>query len=152
MCCSDKLKYTCGKRQNARCTFYELDLPAWSSLLTEDCVTIEETTKELYDEVTAIKDFLDFDNLTEDCITYTYADVDSKKLSEVINPITEELCALKATLENQALDSICNVPLTACNIDTECLDDVCNTGLNTIGDLLQAMITKICAIDAQVNP
>ena len=152
MSCNEKLKYTCGQRQNARCTFYEVDLPSWSLLLTEDCVTIEETNKELYDEVTVIKNFLDFDNLTEDCITYTYVDSENKKLSEVINPITLELCALKSMFESQGTDAICNISIIDCGIDTKCLDDICNTGLDTIGELLQALVDKVCDLDAQVNP
>jgi len=152
MSCKEKLKYTCGRRENARCVFYEIALPDWSSLLSEDCVTLEETTQELYKELSSMREFFDFDNLVEDCVSYVYEDVDNQKLSEVINPITQELCALQDAFQSQGENSICNVSISDCNIDTACLDDECATGLNTIGDLLQALIDKVCELEEQINP
>lgn len=61
MACNDKLKIRC-KQQSAECIKYERELPTFSEL--EDCVTIAETTEELYDLVGDIKGLLDFTSLT----------------------------------------------------------------------------------------
>lgn len=60
MGCEGKIKTRCGKKQYSSCILYELELPEFSELT--DCVTIEETTEELYNLVGGIKDDL---NLVE---------------------------------------------------------------------------------------
>lgn len=61
---------TCGDRYYATCTFYQTELPEWSELKDQNCVTIEETTEELYKAVTEIKDQLDNSEPSEGCIEY----------------------------------------------------------------------------------
>lgn len=60
MACGDKIKKRCVVTPSS-CVQYELELPEFSELT--DCVTIEETTEELYNLVGEIKDLLNFTSL-----------------------------------------------------------------------------------------
>ena len=63
-------KYSCGEKISSICTMYEGELPNWSELNEEICATIEETTEELYNEVSDIKESLDTSNLGGACLQY----------------------------------------------------------------------------------
>ena len=63
-------KYSCGDKISSICTIYDGGLPIWSELNDELCVTIEETTEELYEQVSEIKGNLDTSNLGEACLQY----------------------------------------------------------------------------------
>lgn len=60
MACGDKIKKRCVVTPSS-CVQYQLELPDFSELT--DCVTIEETTNELYNLVGEIKNLLDFTDL-----------------------------------------------------------------------------------------
>lgn len=109
-CGSKKIKYTCGQKQFAVCTYYETDVPEWSSLLEEDCVVIEETTEELYNEVTDIKDSLDNSELGDDCLDYP-TQSDGSILQKDVNLVHEEnICNILDTLSATKNDfSLCNL-------------------------------------------
>ena len=63
-------KYSCGEKISSICTIYDGELPVWSELNNELCATIEETTEELYNEVSEIKENLDTSNLGGACLQY----------------------------------------------------------------------------------
>lgn len=63
-------KYSCGEKTSSICTIYDGELPKWSELNDELCATIEETTEELYNQVSNIKDSLDTHNLGGSCLQY----------------------------------------------------------------------------------
>ena len=67
--CNDRKNY-CGDKMSSICTIYEGELPNWSELNEEICVTIEETIEELYNEVSEIKENLDTSNLGGACLQY----------------------------------------------------------------------------------
>lgn len=143
--------YTCGKRHEARCTFYNTSVPTWSSLVNEDCVTLEETTAETYVELNSFRERFDLDNIVADCITFTYADSDNKKMSEVVHAIQDSICALETSITNSGTTAICDVSIATCGLDTDCLDDACGTGLSTVKDVIQALITKVCELETRIN-
>ena len=53
--CNDRKNY-CGDKMSSICTMYEGELPNWSELNEEICVTIEETTEEFYNQNIKQKD------------------------------------------------------------------------------------------------
>ena len=81
-CRDTNLKYNCGdKRQNARCVLYEGYIPNYSKLLDEDCITLEETTEELYknqEEILKGYDEIlnDFDSVLKRLLPFLRGDVD----------------------------------------------------------------------------
>ena len=88
---------TCGDRYYATCTFYQTELPEWSELKDQNCVTIEETTEELYEAVTEIKDQLDNSELSGGCIEYPNSD---PAQNEVNAAVQEKLCEIVQQLED----------------------------------------------------
>lgn len=67
MACGDKTNLRCGTIQYAVCVKYEGELPEYSEL---ECANIEETTEELYNLITEIKEQTDMSQLEADCINY----------------------------------------------------------------------------------
>ena len=63
-------KYSCGEKISSICTIYDGELPVWSELNNELCATIEETTEEIYNQVSEIKENLDTSNLGGACLQY----------------------------------------------------------------------------------
>ena len=63
-------KYSCGEKISSICTIYDGELPVWSELNNELCATIEETTEEIYNQVSNIKENLDTNNLGGACLQY----------------------------------------------------------------------------------
>lgn len=86
---------SCGDRYYATCTFYQTELPEWSSLSTQNCVTLEETTEELYEEITDIKDELDNSELTGGCINFLSED---PKQKDVNIAFQEKICEISEQL------------------------------------------------------
>lgn len=142
-CRSDKPKYNCGIKQNARCIYYEGDLPEFSEL--EDCVTLEETTEEIYTNLNEIKDSIDLSKLGKECINYSEFQEDEKlKVNEVMLTFEKEICDLK----NNITDSSCCIDLN--KIDFKCLIDPCNNSIDTQLKLIQIMIDKICELEQRI--
>lgn len=101
-CGSYSISDTCGERLYATCVFYQTDLPEWSELLNQNCVTIEETTEELYNQLTDIRDSLDTSNLGENCLTYPTNEIDNIRQQDVNITFEQEICNLKGLLESTA--------------------------------------------------
>lgn len=144
-CRDNKLKYNCGSsKQNARCTFYEGDLPEFSKL--EDCVTIEETTEEIYEKVQEIKDSLDLSDLGKDCLDYSeFQQGKELQINEVLMTFENEICDLK----EKKPDGSTSVDIS--KLDLDCLVDPCNNIIDTQQKLIQLLINEICDLKAQIQ-
>jgi len=110
-CCNNyKPKHTCGQKQYAGCTFYETELPEWSSLKDEDCVVLEETTAEIYEQITDILDGIDNSELGNDCLEYTTEGGVGIKQKQVNLVFEEAICNILTTLESMGNDfSLCTL-------------------------------------------
>lgn len=140
MACDDKVKLTCGEVFPATCVDFEGDLGA-NTKITDDCVTIEETTEDLYEITDEIISDLDTSELGTLCITYPLED-GLIKPKNVFKQLEEEICNLQTQL-GTATD-LENLDITGWSIDLECLSDACNDPITTLGGLLQALVTKVC--------
>lgn len=99
-CFTVKTKNTCPDRQYASCTFYETDLPEFSKI-EDDCVTLEETTEDLYTLVGEIKDRIDLSELGNECITYI--EVEGKIfVKNALLAHEQKICELEELIQNQA--------------------------------------------------
>ena len=135
-CRNNNLKYNCGSKTNARCVGYDGYLPEYSKL--EDCVTIEETTEELYENQEKIYESIDLSNLGKNCITYNKKD-EKLKVKEALFTIETEICKLKnQDEESNAID--------ISKLDLKCLKDPCNNNINNINQLLQVLINEVCTL------
>ena len=93
MICGDKIKKRCVVTPSS-CIQYELELPGFSELT--DCVTIEETTEELYNFVGEIKDLSDFTGL-ESCEGVTLPT--TKTALNLFQYLIDRDCAQKELIE-----------------------------------------------------
>ena len=138
----NKIKHTCGSIVFAGCTSYQTDLPEFSEL---ECPSIEETTEELYNLVGEIKEETDLSELGEKCLEYLLDENDKIVVKNVLLKFEEEICNLKEELELVKNRQICSIPITECLPNGfDCLALPCDTSIKNIGQLLEAMITKIC--------
>ena len=67
--CTGKIKGNC-KKVLANCTSFEGEVPEFSSLTEEGCLSIEETTSDIYDILSDIKYDLNLESLRGDCVNY----------------------------------------------------------------------------------
>ena len=142
--CNDRKNY-CGDKMSSICTMYEGELPNWSELNEEICVTIEETTEELYNLVGEIKEETDLSELGEKCLEYLLDENDKIVVKNVLLKFEEEICNLKEELELVKNRQICDIPITECLPNgLDCLALPCDTSITTLGDWMLAVQTKLC--------
>ena len=143
-CRNNKIKCNCGTRQNARCVYYDGYLPKYSKL-DEDCVNIEETTEELYENQEKILDSIDLVKLGKECIDYSeFQENDSLKVKEAFLTFEKEICELK----NKKNEDSYSIDLD--KIDFKCLSDPCNNVIDSQLKLIQALIDKVCNLEQRI--
>ena len=142
-CRNNKIKCNCGTRQNARCVYYDAYLPKYSKL-DEDCVNIDETTTELYENQEKILDSIDLVELGKKCIDYSeFQEDDSLKVKEAFLTFESEICELKSKISSNSDDSL--------ELDFKCLTNPCNNEINSLKDLLQVLINEVCNLKNQIE-
>lgn len=129
----------CKKIESA-CTIYRGCLPQDSILKGNDCVSIEETTEELYGNVTTIKQEIDLSYLGNRCLDYNPAEIGRPTVREFARKIEQEVCDLKD--QNKLSQSICNISIAGCNLDLGNIVDTCGIQPQTFGELLQILINN----------
>jgi hypothetical protein len=149
--CSDKVSRTCGKKHPAKCIDYEGDLHSNTQLEECDCHNLEDVIEDLNNTVDYIFDAIDMSELGNDCLTYDLTD-GKLLIKTVIKKLEEEICKLK---EATAIEADCNPiyteDFTCLGLDLDCLSDACNNPITNLGDLLQAMVTQICANKSDIE-
>lgn len=138
MGCSNKIKHTCVDSMKAECVDYEGTVNSQSELIDEGCLSIEDTTQDIYNQLEEI-DVTDID----DCLEY--AETDGKILiKDVVKKHGEEICLLKEQLETLEGTAICDTVISGCGIDFSCLETQCGNEIQTLKDWIQAVTNKIC--------
>lgn len=136
--CGNKIKNMCGEKTYATCTYYELEVPTFSTLLDQDCITIEETTSDLYLAVGGIKSEIDLSSLGDNCLTYVQ-EGGKDTIKNVLLKYEQEICSLKNKVTYLENEAICNKIITDC-VDLTGIVDACNTQISTLGELLQYLV------------
>lgn len=138
----NKKKNTCGNRVPASCVFYDLNVPEYSKLDKEECLVIEETTEDLYNLVTWIKESIDLKNFEKDCLEVddvedTY-NKDKRRflIKDVIIELKNKMCELEGRLSDDSDDTL--------ELDFKCLVGPCGDPITSLKDLLQVLINKHC--------
>jgi len=97
MGCTGKTKNNCRK-VNSNCVSYEPLVPTYSDLYDEGCLSIEETTTDLYNIITEIREDHNFEDLRGECITYPTGEI---KILDVLSAMQTFICAQQATINTQ---------------------------------------------------
>lgn len=142
-CNNNKLKHNCGIKTPSRCVFYDLDLPEFSKLnILNDCITIEETTEDLYNLTDLVLSSIDTKDLGKQCLTYKVSQNKYKPseniifIKDVLLKFEEEICSLKNNNKTE-VDIIKN-------LDFKCLQGPCDNNIDSLETLLQVLINEIC--------
>lgn len=136
--CGNKIKNMCGEKTYATCTYYELEVPTFSTLVDEDCITIEETTEDLYNAVGGVKSEIDLSELGDQCLDYVQED-GKNIVKNVLLKYEQEICDLKGRIALLEDETVCNKNITSC-VDLTGIVDACNTQISTLGELLQYLV------------
>jgi hypothetical protein len=129
--CGNKIKHTCSEKNYATCVYYELEVPSFSSLINEDCITLEETTEDQYNLIGGIKSEIDLSALGQDCINYG---VNPKTVKSVLLKQEQEICNLKDRVNTLETTAICDMNITECGLTLP--DNPCGGTFSTLGELL----------------
>lgn len=132
-----KIKNTCGTRIVAECVDYESTVNTNSSLAESDCLTIEETTEDIYTQLEEIN----LSALGESCLTYVETEDGKLIVKNVLLKMEEEICTLKTELETLKDNPLCNQKINSC-IDVTGMVDVCDNPIETWGAWAQLITNK----------
>ena len=135
----NKISHTCGERTNLICSEYEGSVNSDSSLIEESCLNGQEVVQDIYNQL----ENLDLSALGELCLTYVQED-NKNIVKNVLLKFEEEICNLKEELELVKNRQICDIPITECLPNLDCLTDACDNNITTLGDWMLAVQTKIC--------
>lgn len=134
-----KVKNTCDGFKPATCISYESAVNVDSQYTSNECLTMEDTTQDLYNQLGN----LNLSLLGERCLTYVK--VGGKNIvKNVLLTHEKEICDLKlkvTALENR---QFCDMPIGDCITDFKCLVDPCGVPIVTFGQLIKALITRAC--------
>ena len=129
--CGNKVKHTCSEKNYATCVYYELEVPDFSSLVNQDCITLEETTEDQYNILDGIKSEIDLSALGQDCINYG---INPKTVKSVLLKYEQEICDLKDRVNTLETTAICDMNITDCGLTLP--DNPCGGTFSTLGELL----------------
>lgn len=143
MSCTPKLSNTCGIMQYATCVYYEITVPAFSSLIDEECYTVEEALADLYQLMGGIKEEIDLSALTDNGLEYTLED-GKILVKNALSDHAEAIVKLQESVSGILKGYDGNVDITTWGLDTECLVESCGEPITDLKKLLQVLITKAC--------
>lgn len=132
--CGNKIKHTCAEKNYATCVYYELEVPNFSSLVNQDCNTLEETTEDQYNLIDEIKSEIDLSVLGQGCLTYVTTPEGKKVVKNVLLKYEQEICDLKTRIGTLETTAICNMNITDCNLNIPA--NPCGGTFSTLGELL----------------
>lgn len=91
MGCQDKIRATCGKKTQAKCTKYEGTLSNKSTLEACDCLDVEEVIEDINQQLDSIDESLDLSSLEDvECMEYG----ENPTISSVLQAHAEKICEL----------------------------------------------------------
>ena len=124
----NKIKDTCVDYNYATCVYYELDLPEISNI-TDDCVTLEDTTEDLYQIVETLEAQIGLE--------------DEEVAGELIDAQAQLIETLQQKVETLENKNICEQSIEGCNLELQGLVDICGEQPDTVGELLQIIVNQI---------
>jgi hypothetical protein len=134
----NKIKNTCPDSIMAPCVDYQGALGK-NTKITSDCVTIADTTEDLYEITDEIIEDISVDELGNECIVYP-SDLNTAK---ALKTHEEEICELKAQIEILQSTALCSLPIDGCGLQLGNLTNNCDTPIVTFSDLLQLMLDNL---------
>jgi len=152
MNCNDG-RYNCGTKVSSACVNWSEKSPITSfDLTTISCEpNLNDIIKNLDIVIKTIQNSIDLTGLDKECLTYNPTTITVAELSQLY---TTELCAIKAQIQTLQDDlanlNILNQPIS---IDVSCLfgSNNCQPTTQTIGTLLNLLVSEVCTLKTQIN-
>ena len=135
----NKIFHTGGEKTFLVCREYEGTVNTDSSLIEESCLNGQEVVQDIYNQL----ENLDLSALGELCLSYVQEN-NKNIVKNVLLKFEEEICNLKEELELVKNRQVCDIPITECLPNLDCLTDACDNNITTLGEWMLAVQTKIC--------
>lgn len=142
MSCNNKIKQTCGSKVYSACVPYEKEIPEFSELSGEGCITVEDTTEDIYKHLKDLKEEIGLSSLGQLCLTYV-PNGQVAKVKDILSKYEEEICNLKEKVKDLEETSICDKVISKCDIDLTGISDQCDNPIVTLSDLFNYLIIKV---------
>jgi hypothetical protein len=97
--CTTKIKDLCDGKTYATCVEYQTELPSFSKLPTDECISVDESLTDLYTLIGDIKAEIDVTNIVSDCITLTTP----KSPKSLISQMYTKMCAMEDVITAQGI-------------------------------------------------
>lgn len=137
-----KIKYGC-ETAFATCLITEVVPNPQSSLVGEQCLDQEQVNDDVYEQLETIQTNSDLTELIEQCLDYVL--VGGKLfVKNALLKQGEEICALKEEIEILKNRQLCDIPISECLTNFDCLVGECDNSILTLKDWMLAVQTKIC--------
>ena len=141
----NKISHTCGTTNYSTCIHWEGNVNPQSELVGNTCLDQEIVTQDIYNQLEDIWNEIDLSELGNQCLEYVETEEGKIVIKNVLLKFEEKICELEEKINTLETTDICNKSIASCNLDLSCLDLLpCDTPINTLGDLLQSLINKIC--------
>jgi hypothetical protein len=147
--CRNKIEQTCiGSTSQAVCTKTDVTVNTTSSLITDTCLNLEETTQDLYNQVGQLVLESELSSLGTKCLTYVKV-AGKTFVKNVLLKHEDEICTLKNKVLALETTEFWDRKISGSGLNLLCLlpPNPCNTTIVTNRDLFQALINKICLLD-----
>ena len=95
MGCNDKIKHKCGTKNYATCIDYEIPTPEFSDLYEETCITLSDTTEDVYTLIGGILQQLNVSSITSECEGLP----STKTILTLIQYLVDTVCAQQAQID-----------------------------------------------------
>ena len=142
-----------GRKISSACVMYRGEVPEWSGLNGKDCVTLEDVLIDFLEELTMIKENIDFTSLGNSCLRYK-----AKTVYDIVSAMAEKQCNSKqcVTLEDVIEDIYDVLTDIRKSIDLKDLGAYCKECIDygaedkedlTVNRVLYALERKICSME-----
>ena len=84
------------------------------------------------------------DLLGDVCIDYVLTTDNKLIIKNVVKSFEDEICTLKQKVQDLENRQFCDIPISSCNINLDCLSLPCKQEILTVEDLFNALIQKVC--------
>ena len=148
MGCSEKTSNICIDEITSRCVRHQGELSKNTEIKGE-CVSQYEVNQDLYKII---------DNLIletypetgrESCLNYPLSG-DKVTPKTVMEKTEAEVCGLKDRVNDLEAKDILSESVEA--LDLKCLSDACGRPIKTLGELLEAIVNKLCPPSGGIGP
>ena len=138
--CSDKIKHTCGDSLKAECVDYEGNVNSQSELLNDSCLSVEDTTQDIYNQLEEI----DVSDINNECLEYDENEKGKIEIKTVVKKHGDEICSIKETIDTIKSEAFLDLNIANSGLNFLCLETECETSIQTVRDWIQAVTNRLC--------